>query len=607
MDSHTFYFTRSTYKTKEDCLRYVRVIQSSMQSTQMDTRQIIALTDTGHCIKFGKDNNAWDSQSLFGIDIDNLHDITLRNLLAKLHRHKLDPFAAFTTLSNADPLCPTRLRLYFALDEVITDQKFMRTMIKHVCNVINALSVNSVDYSCTMPGHIFFPGHVIYQAPNNKICVKDHESIIQILSSDHFVVFDRNQFMRSLQESFKHGHGVSGTIFHPISDIPDPVMLGVTKKEDGTVALNFSLARAYPIIYLYLGVLPSNEEYHRDRNTIPISHLSQGDNRYIYNKYIGTSNGQKSTEDKLYYAKVNSYTFFLFQTYLCNHLSATTNCPYLKYDIIKNDEHNIQILRQLFPVKNNSIHVGDLQINIQDYHKFIQSNALEDYPSLQQILNIRKRRDILCSILAIANENLTHFYGSVAFALQHIINTAAILGTKSKNQVSELLRLFDKIGLIQIVDKEHYHAYIKPNQYHKLPIVITIPYFDEYLLASAEEKAKSFLAEHKTIRGLGSFNTDQNDNYLSVKNCVISLLDAKQYFTRTTLIKLIEAEQIPMPGHKGDYLVDRYLPTAVKELNLIKQHSKALATFLPKDKSLRYGTSVIYHRRDLYANSTSNS
>jgi hypothetical protein len=79
------------------------------------------------------------------------------------------------------------------------------------------------------------------------------------------------------------------------------------------------------------------------------------------------------------------------------------------------------------------------------------------------------------------------------------------------------------------------------------------------------------------------------------------LLDTKSYFTRSMLVKLIETENICQAGTKGDYIVNRYLPTVASKLKLLKEnYTKHISScLLYPDKNLKYGSSILYFREEL--------
>ena len=606
---HTAYFTKQTYRTKQECLDGIRKIQRSFKMIQAGAEEIISLTAGGHCLKFAKDKKSWVSQSVFGIDIDHLHGITVRRLLTRLNSLGLNPFAAFSTLSDPDPLDPSRVRLYFALDNPVTDPGTMQGLIRYVCDTIDRLSAGSVDRNCMDPWHLFFPGTVIYRAPDKVIKTEEHLPLSQILSSGHPVLLDRNEFLRSLEEQFRNGYGISGVRFHDIPLEPNPVFFGFVKNKAGIPTLQFSVPRAPSMICLHRGMLPSTVDIHRDRISYPNPLVETGDKRRKKVGFFKDSKSTKSTEDKLYCAKVNQYTFPLFQSYLCYHLSYLCQDGRLNYDELKKNPENLSVLREIFPVETEPVTLAGLKENVKQYRQFFLDGVPETYPSLRKLFSTARSRTFT-ALLSVVLKNLDHLRSlNVTCDLQHVISAYRILAELGRNTdtgkayIINLIRFFHRIGLIRLVDAKHLNAHITRGKYGNYPTVATVPYFDEMLLARAERKAKAFLDAKQTVLGCRTRNTKQNESYLSVKHGVIFLLDNEHYFTRNRLVDLVEKEGISAAGRKGNYMVDRYLPAIVKELRLHRQYCRSsLIAILPGSKIPRPGSSIIYSREDLYQN-----
>lgn len=602
MKEHTVYYSPIKSNTKKECLLNVKKIQSSLVSMKMTTEEIVYHTSHGYSLQFGTNDDQWKSQSIFGIDIDSFFNITIRQLLNELKKYKLYPFAIFTTLSNADLLNPTRLRLYFALNNPVTEHKIMHRIIRYVCDIINRLSPNSIDYQCTNTGRIFFPGHLVYSAPEKKILLKNIAPIADLLYGDNKFFLDRNQFMKEL-------HGIPGTVFFNTQDIPDLILIGTEKNDDNVPVVKFLEAQKCPLLYRIRTISPLSI---KNILTNRCSNISKGSKRYICSKTFVGSNAQKSTEDKLYYAKVYSIYLKPFISALLHYLKTLTDDSFFIYENIKKNEANFESIKKIFKIQEIPITKDMVIQNLNEYHNFTVNKISQEYPSLQKLLNKSGRYKIISIILTKAIEQLSYKkYQAIYYQPQYAISKQfiAAISKKERKNIAHLFNLFSYLGLLQPIQEEYYNkAIIKDNPAHSLPTVLMIPWFDSILLSSAESKSAEFLRTNKTMHGLGKIDIENDKIYLATENCVISLLKIRPYFTRSMLVKTIEMENICAPGKKGDNIANKYLPAIVKKLHLSKEnYTKHIESFLPvPDKDLTYGSSILYFREDLLTNDRNN-
>ena len=593
MKRHKIFYSPIYCQTKQECLTRVKEIQQSLIETELATEEIIRITDEGHTIRFGSSiKNGWVSQSLFGIDIDHLQQIPVKQLIRRLNQYKFPPFAIFTTLGNLDLLNPTRIRIYFALNQEITDKILMQRIIRLLCDIITSLTgEDAVDYQCIDTGHLFFPGHLLYSAPKKKIMVKNIIPLADILYQQNVFLFDRTCFMKELKDSFTSEYGIPGTIFSSLPDIPDPVLLSVTNSIDGRPELKFFELQNSPLVTNLISL--SNLS---SKNTCSIHYLYpiRGINRYNNIYIYETSNAQKSTEGLLYFAKVKNVYLNLFFSRLLNQLSRYIEFTKLAHIEIKNLAYQFNVFCDFFKIHIETVTKNDLIQNIQTALEFLQSEHVKDYPSLNKIISLENRRHILTAVLFYMVDTMNKWKTEICYRIPQIS-----IAINNHNDL-KICHLFNELELFRIVPPK----YCKTNHKKKSIInalVFSPIWFDEFYLANAERKAKEFLQSNKTISGLGKVDTKNNKTYLAVENCVISLLDTKSYFTRSMLVKLIETEDICQAGAKGDYIVNRYLPMVASKLKLLKEsYTKHISScLLYPDKNLTYGSSILYFREEL--------
>lgn len=617
MKTHTVYYSPIICTEKQECITRVRDIRKSMEEHKLTVEDIICLTDEGHSIQFALPvKKGWTSQSLFGVDLDNLHDISLYTLIHKLERMKLPPYAAFMSLGTAEQINPTRFHLYFALNNSVKDPDMIQKIIKLVCDTISSLtSDGTVDYQCTDTGRLFFPGHVVYSKPSKKILLKNVWPLADVLYSEHTVLLSRTQFIQELRENFSTQYNVPGTEFYPLPDIPDHILIGAEINAKKNLVLKFCDAK--------------NEAWIRTlTHTSYIHNLFCIHSKYLRNhiniidnniKCLCSTNAQKSTEDKLYYAKVNKVYQTLYISTLANHLAAISGNEIFKYCNVKNEEQNLTLLADIFKTEFYSITKEMLLDNVNTFQDAVINAKQESYPNLFKLLSFSGRKKtfqkvmetVKRSIRCLPDKEITH-------PLQYII-TAKIIAQKlygkaeayKFQQIHNLIRFFSEIGLISILTPEQYASHLKKGfrryynfrkVHHETRTVITVPWFDNTLLANIESKAQQFRKQHKTVKGMVKINAQNRDTYLALKNCVISTLNVCQYFTRSMLLDMVQEEKICKEGSDGAFIVDRYLPLIAKELHLLKEnYTKELASHLPFQKDiLKLGSSKLYFREDLF-------
>lgn len=611
MKEHIIYVSSIQCASKQECLSQVEKIQKTLTKRSVTPEDIIQLTDTGYSVQFAPIKKYWKSQSIFGVDIDNLTNTTLQKLIRQLTNGKLPPFAAFATLSNPDPDTPTRVRLYFALNEPVTDMDRMYHIIRLVYDTVATLSSKeSIDYQSMNPQRLFFPGHLIYSVPKKKILLKNILPLADIAYAKNPIVINPIRFLEYISDSFDRIYGVPGTMFQHTNTTENDIIMAAPINNKGKPILQFSRLENGP---LYQTIIPLSIKENGTSFNPYKDNIERGDNRRIY-KISGNSKGFKSTEAPLSLAKVNILYQSLFADILLDKLNQAYDTPIFdKKEILKNKK-NLETLFQAFHIETYSVTKTDLTNNIQRYLEFFQTDFSNEYPKLYRIISMKGRLEKLILILRKAIQQTSMLTREqLRYMPQHIIPIEEIVlqitNGKSKslcNSTRDLYRLFDMIGILSIIplEKQSYsirQIWTDRHTYRTIPTVLSIPWFDEILLHNLEQRADTFLKEDKTIKGIKKVDTEHNETYLALYQCVISLLDTKPYFTRTDLVKLVEAEGLCQTGKKGDHIVNRYLPAAAKELKLVKSNfTKHLESRLPKpDPSLTYGASIIYHREDL--------
>ena len=586
MNTHTVYYSPVTCIEKQECIIRVKEIRKSMEEHKLTTEEIIYLTEEGHSFQFGLPiKKGWASQSLFGVDIDNLEDISLYTLIRKLNKVKLPPYAAFMSLSTAEQINPTRFHLYFALNRPVEDPDMMQKIIKLVCDTINSLTAtNTVDYQCTDTGRMFFPGHTVYEKSKKKILLKNVWPLADVLYSEHTVLLSRTQFMEELKQTFHSQHNVPGTEFYPLPDIPDHILIGAGNNKKNETVLKFCEAKNG----LLVDTLTHTSNIH---NLFSVHSKYLLDNINIIDnniKCLCSANGHKSTEDKLYYAKVNKVYQTLYISTLADHLAAISGDKIFEYRNVKNEEQNLILLADIFKTEFYPVTKEMLLNNIDVFQNAVINIKQENYPNLFKALSFSGRKETFQKIMEIIKRSIRCLPDrEIVHSLQYII-TAKIIAQKlygeaksyKFQQIHNLIRFFSEIGFINILTPEQYASHLRKGfrRYHlfrkvlhETQTVITVPWFDDMLLTTVECKAEQFSKEHKTVRGLVKINAKNRDTYLALKNCVISTLDIHQYFTRSTLLNIVKEEGICKEGSNGTFIVDRYLPLIAKELHLLKE------------------------------------
>ena len=425
---------------------------------------------------------------------------------------------------------------------------------------------------------------------------------------DVAIILDRAQLIKQFQQQCNSRYGIPSTRFYPQNGIPDPIILGIKNAASDHPKLKLFYPDFGPLSTVSnsidsLVVVKCLEDNKNTNDSLDIDILFF--NRLYKDNILMHSRSQKSTQDKPSLMAVSSVYQHLLCASLINALSDLTKRKEFQYDNIKKDANCIQTLTKAFAIDVFDISKPELLNNLKQYSTFVQEIPRR-YPFLRKVLS-DYRCNVLCRLINNASTMVRASRRQIIFfQLQYVMSQQSIseqIGITT-TQVRHLARLFHDLGLIEVIEKENYNkGIIRSRVKYKLPMVLSIPWFDEAFLQKAEYMAKKFVSEEKTIIGSGNIDTENDKRYLGLETCVISLLDKKPYVTKDDLIKAIELNDLCEKGKSGKYVVEKYFPEIVKRLKLCKAHfSKGIQEYLSQlgyHPKLTYGVSTLFFREDL--------